>query len=308
MLKSGVNVASMDQIRVTAYFHWEARGCPLGSALVDWLYAEAAVGHIQNDEVKGGRASAESASIRLPEYLANIHDKEEFVQVKSLELIFGAPEFKAYVNSIHQAQVVLGEIGVHESPTDLQRWVVSGLALRIFNSVASAFRLTIHGYFQTAQMVLRDVVEVSFLLRYFYLDPEKIEAWQHADEKTLKKEFGPSKVRKKSAKLAETLEKGVDEQVEEETMNKMYSRFCREAAHADPRGQQLVYHDGALQFGPIENPEFLKRTLFEIAKWSQFGTLQVIGHLAAGNDDPVLLGHVMEFFKMYGEWIRSASA
>jgi len=49
--------------------------------------------------------------------------------------------------------------------------VLQMLAARLFNSGASAMKLLMGGFYQTAVMVMRDILETTFLLDYFPQPP-----------------------------------------------------------------------------------------------------------------------------------------
>ena len=56
------------------------------------------------------------------------------------------------------------------------------LGMRLFNGCAAAFQLMVSGYYQSAAMVMRDLLETAFLLGYFRHNPGKISDWRIAND------------------------------------------------------------------------------------------------------------------------------
>ncbi|WP_143665530.1 hypothetical protein [Streptomyces sp. st115] len=69
------------------------------------------------------------------------------------------------------------------------------LGLRAIGDIETALEATLSGYAAVAFDAMRDMLEIDFQLRDFAVDPQRIETWLSADEKTLKKEFQPVHVR-----------------------------------------------------------------------------------------------------------------
>src|SRR3546814_5877357 len=73
--------------------------------------------------------------------------------------------------------------------------VIQVLGMRIFNALGAALKLSLSGYHQNSALILRDVLETTFLIDYFSSNPEKIKCWRSADKKIRMKEFSPVKIR-----------------------------------------------------------------------------------------------------------------
>src|SRR3546814_17785988 len=73
--------------------------------------------------------------------------------------------------------------------------VIQVLGMRIFNALGAALKLSLSGYHQNSALILRDVLETTFLIDYFSSNPEKIKCWRSADKKISMKEFSPVKIR-----------------------------------------------------------------------------------------------------------------
>uniref|UniRef100_UPI002F9118CB hypothetical protein n=1 Tax=Streptomyces sp. NBC_01562 TaxID=2975879 RepID=UPI002F9118CB len=71
------------------------------------------------------------------------------------------------------------------------------LGIRATNDVETALEATLSGYAAVAFDAMRDVLEIDYQLRDFAIDPQRVETWLTADEKTLRKEFQPVHVRRR---------------------------------------------------------------------------------------------------------------
>jgi hypothetical protein len=104
---------------------------------------------------------------------------------------------------------------------------IGSLAIRSFNSFATAWKLASCGYYQVSAMILRDLIETGNLASYFYIEPSKISEWRSASRKELKSKFGPADIRKALDSHA-----GFGKSRREE----IYIKFCSLAAHPTPDG------------------------------------------------------------------------
>src|SRR5258708_5574846 len=104
----------------------------------------------------------ELISVGLPEYLANIRDREEDVYKSSLGRIHIGPDLRRDVEAIHWALIVLSDFSTIPLEENQDRAVISFFGLRIFNSISSAFRLALCGYHQVSLLVLRSVLEEAY--------------------------------------------------------------------------------------------------------------------------------------------------
>ncbi len=73
--------------------------------------------------------------------------------------------------------------------------VLQLLGMRTFNGFGSALKLALSGYGQNSALIMRDMLEVVFLLSLFKTDASAIERWRKANKKERMKEFAPVKVR-----------------------------------------------------------------------------------------------------------------
>jgi hypothetical protein len=144
------------------------------------------------------------------------------------------------------------------------------LGFGFFNGLASAFRLMTSGYFQTAAMLQRDLLETIFLLDFLRSNPAKVATWRAADEDVRRKQFGPVKIR-----IALDKRDGFRGKKREQT----YKLCCELAAHPTYNGFRMLAPKGAgAHCGPFLDEPTLKALVAEHAKlalqgWHGFSTL-----------------------------------
>ncbi|MEP4378809.1 MAG: hypothetical protein ABJ215_06745 [Alphaproteobacteria bacterium] len=86
---------------------------------------------------------------------------------------------------------------VNDEKQDCSRALVllCRICSELFGTVANEIR---SDRFYSASVVLRQIVEVEYLMFMGYLDIKNLEMWLHADGETLRKEFTPQRMRKRS--------------------------------------------------------------------------------------------------------------
>lgn len=84
------------------------------------------------------------------------------------------------------------------------------LVARTHETLQSIILLNVSGLSHSANMLIREIVEIGYLFEYFEMKPENFEHWLNSDNDTRKKEYQPWQLRKKIAqgnvKLKETLD------------------------------------------------------------------------------------------------------
>jgi hypothetical protein len=161
-------------------------------------------------------------------------------------------------------EAVMDHLDFHTvlSPEHDDHQTVQLLGARIFNDLASAFGQLTRGYYQVAAMILRDVMEITFLLGMFERDSAQITKWRDADDKTLKKNFSPFAVR--------VFLEGHDEWEGGNRRAEMYGMFCTYAAHASWKGFALMGPTGGGKrtIGAFFDQPLMKAIIVEMAQLS----------------------------------------
>lgn len=127
---------------------------------------------------------------------------------------------------------------------------------RLFNTAIAAFHNCLNGYYQVSFSLQRDLIEIQFLLDVFRSFPKKIKEWREADDKKLKKDFGPLALR--------TL---LDERdgFKEKKRAERYRKLCKYASHMTYAGFTLLTNDSnQIELGPFYNERKLLNCLHDL--------------------------------------------
>jgi len=130
----------------------------------------------------------------LPPNLDRLHAAEEELREKAQHMIAGDPRLQLHL-AVTEAAMELADLLRQFSTSDEDLKVVQMLGMRTFNAFAAVLKLTLSGYHQNSALILRDVLETTFLLDLFRGDRALIERWRFADKKARMKDFSPVKVR-----------------------------------------------------------------------------------------------------------------
>ncbi len=195
----------------------------------------------------------------IPENLERLHSGEEFLRSKSLEAIEGDEDLSRHVAVIEKAMDVLNLLSMNPSPgEDENAKAVRLLGMRLFNGCAAAFQLMVSGYYQSAAMVMRDLLETAFLLGFFRHNPGKISDWRTANDATRKKVFSPIKIR-----IALDEKDGFTKKKRAAA----YESLCELASHPTYKGLQMLAPKGqAHHCGPFFDSTALKALVEELVK------------------------------------------
>ena len=79
-----------------------------------------------------------------------------------------------HARMIQRAMSMMDHMAKRRPHSDEDDMVLQMLAARLFNSGASAMKLLMGGFYQTAVMVMRDILETTFLLDYFHSNRDQI--------------------------------------------------------------------------------------------------------------------------------------
>lgn len=131
----------------------------------------------------------------IPDRLDALHDGEQELRARSCAIIAKDPKLFLHMEVTQAVMDLLDQF--RQYPTeDEDLKVVQALGLRAFNALASSIKLTLSGYYQNGSLLLRDVLETSFLLDYFSTHPCVIQDWRVADRGTIGRRFKPIDIRK----------------------------------------------------------------------------------------------------------------
>lgn len=192
--------------------------------LKKWLFA-------RKNKIKlkpmGGEKLRETAT----ENLESLHTHEEGFRKQSLDYIKqNARLYEHYAMSAISMNIIHALAITHQEISE-DELTIQKLGLRLFNNGATAIKLGLTGYYQRALDIIRDSIELVFLLDYFLTWPEQISVWSKASSKERKLNFSPVKIRE-----ALDSRDGFTEKKRHET----YSIFSEYATHASFDGFKLL--------------------------------------------------------------------
>jgi len=192
--------------------------------------------------------------MNIPENLQMLHEGEEGLRAKTIELVRQSPDLIDHLDMMERAMDALDMLRQHHVNSDDGK-TIAQLGMRCFNSFAAAWKLTASGYYQPAIAALRDLIESSELVDYFYGSPEKIEFWRNADPKQLVREFGPTVIRKALDDRA-----GMGKSRREV----IYKKFCTLGSHPTLNGFVMLRPNGVdAVIGPFVSTNLLRPVLEE---------------------------------------------
>lgn len=219
----------------------------------------------------------------VPENLTALHVHEEAIRGRSLSAIEVSAELLDHLQAVHDALDHLDVLlGLQTTPGSDDH-TLQLLAIRLWNAAASVLKVGFSGYHQVGFQLIRDMLELVNLVDLFSVQPDKIEVWRTADDKTLMEVFSPVKVRF-------ALEK--EERFAGYRRDAIYKTFSNYAAHPTYKGFQLIAPGNAPQVGAFFDEKLLGALLVELGRHVPHATLA----LSLGFEDvdePVLLAKAM---------------
>src|SRR4030042_1795525 len=192
----------------------------------------------------------------LTENLESLNKYEEEIRTKSILEINADLTLKDQLVIIQESLNMIFDITKsYKNQTD-DELTIQYIGVRLFNSIVSALKLLLSGYYQASVIIQRDVMETGFLLDYFLTDKSKIESWKTCSNKDRLKKYGPASIRQ----ALDQRDGFKDKQREQ-----MYKLLCEYAAHPTYPGFKMVAPKGLVELGPFFNAKYLKGTIEELS-------------------------------------------
>lgn len=114
--------------------------------------------------------------------------------------------------------------------SDISAIAISGLVIRARETLEAMTILCLSGFELPTMSLIRDVLEIEFLLRYFFEHPREISDWVRASRKTRMNRFSPARLRREIA--------GKDERLLS-SMEADYLGHCELGTHPTPVSLKL---------------------------------------------------------------------
>lgn len=194
----------------------------------------------------------------LPQNLTNLHIAEELLRDKALDIVVKDERLKLHI-AVVEAAMDLIDVFRQFDTSDEDIKVIQVLGMRIFNALGAALKLSLSGYHQNSALILRDVLETTFLIDYFSSNQEKIKCWRSADKKIRMKEFSPVKIR-------EALD--ARDGFTEKKRHAMYELFSELASHPTMKSVFMMRPkiDGDAVSGPFMEATALEAVISEMGR------------------------------------------
>jgi hypothetical protein len=187
---------------------------------------------------------------KIPNNLASLHAGEETLRTKAVQLIEGDPSLVLHLRIIESTMEVAHSLGQFKND-DKDMREIQVLGMRVFNAFASSLKLALAGYFQNSALILRDILEVTFLLDLLSHDQKLIEHWRSAGEKEHRKIFSPFEVRK-------TLDSR--DGFTRKKRESVYKLFSKLAGHPSPQSDVMLRPEKG---GDARNAPFMTHSSLE---------------------------------------------
>ncbi|MCM5693312.1 hypothetical protein M8037_32135 [Sinorhizobium meliloti] len=194
----------------------------------------------------------------VPENLARLHDGEEQLRPKALDVAAGDRRLQLHLAAI-EAAMDLADVFRQFDTADEDLKVAQLLGMRTFNAFGASLKLALSGYGQNSALIMRDILETAFLLDLFRGDRTLIARWRVADKKARMKEFGPVKVREAlDARDGFTSMKRFE----------MYELFSELAGHPTMKSAWMMrpQKEGDAVIGPFVETTTLEAVLSEMGR------------------------------------------
>ncbi|MCZ8543244.1 hypothetical protein OOJ09_03565 [Mesorhizobium qingshengii] len=165
------------------------------------------------------------------------------------------------------------------------------LAIRLINTAGAAGDALMSGYYQPTAALIRDLIEVGFLIDLFRREPKKVAEWRLGDRSLRKKGFSAFELRKALNRLDGSTENKRDE---------AYQYFTSHGTHVDPDAIALTSPNRMTFVGPFPDRDRLVGLSFDLARYLAAATEYFIHWLllqqsGAGPKVDIVAGHIDRF-------------
>jgi hypothetical protein len=221
-----------------------------------------------------------------------LHAREEQLRFESMAIISAVENLRDHWGLVHDAMNAIYAFSHDHHHGSDDELTLQFLGIRLFNAAAASIKLALSGYYQKAFVHLRDILETYFLIDYLRSNPAQIAIWKNADNRTLKREFGPARIR-------EALDKR--DGYTSQQRKSFYDLVSQYASHATYRGFHLTTRDGLGQIGPFIDKDKLQAWLEEMAKRFGHAAICLLADFE-GRDDKleVTRAHYLDVMNAWG--------
>jgi len=229
----------------------------------------------------------------LPENLESLHKYEEELRPKSVLEINADKNLKDQFVIIQESLNMVFDVTKSYKTDDKIELTIQYIGARFFNSIVTAIKLMLSGYYQSSVIIQRDIVELGFLLDYFLSDKSKIKKWKDSSTKERMAQFSPASVRK-----------ALDDRdgFQGKKRQEIYKLMSEVATHPTYTGFKLLAPEGKVHLGPFFDAKYLKHLIHELALRVPNFTVIYISHFE--NLPPTFLKVRVEYLAKIKEWAQ----
>jgi len=229
----------------------------------------------------------------LPENLESLHKHEEELRTKSILEINADPNLNDQLVIIQESLNMIFDITKSYKTEDNEELTIQYLGARLFNSIATAVKLMLSGYYQSSVMLQRDIVEIGFLLDYFLSDKSKIEEWKKSSTRERVEKFSPV-----------TIRKALDDRdgFQGKKRQQIYKLMSEVASHPTYGGFKLLAPASKVHLGPFFDAKYLKYLVQELALRVPHFTVIYVTHFE--NLPPSFLKVRVEYIAKMKGWAK----
>lgn len=205
---------------------------------------------------------------RIPENLTLLHSGEEDLRAKSITLIEASEDMSLHISMIETCMDMLQYVRMNTPEMSEDQVIVALIGASVFNSMASAFKLLLGGYYQSSGLQIRYIMESGWLLDYLRADPKLVQEWKATPEEKRQSVFRPGKIRDQLDKRDGFTEKKREAH---------YKRLCVLCGHPTFAGFTMLRPEpnADAHMGPFLVPSMLEQCIQElvmvsITAWQSF--------------------------------------
>lgn len=162
----------------------------------------------------------------------------------------------------------------HDSQEERELVSQQVLGIRVLNSIGAADVLILRGFYQPAGIMIRDIVECSYLLDLFSRRPHHLPKWIALGKEAGLKEYRPSQVR-------EML--NVIDGIGRETRQGPYTFYSRYGTHPNSEAVDLIAPEGAVRVGPFADETRLIALSYDLTRFSVLAAIHLSRWLRNAN-------------------------
>ncbi len=192
----------------------------------------------------------------LPGFLQNLSEHEQENHNTSMLTINGEENLKEHLGIVKESLDLLYRLTILYENKDDDELALQYLAIRMFNTVVSALKLLLSGYYQNSFAVQRDLLETGLLLDYFRTNRIKINEWKTSTRQDRLRNYSPRAIRN-----ALNARDGSSKNRRAE----IYETLCEYATHPTAPSFQLTQNKGSGTIGPFFEGKKLEGALTELA-------------------------------------------